>query len=482
MKAYPARALGMLLACGMAIGLCLGQRAQVATNQAVVTSMYNDVHVRHGTAGWTEAKLNEVLKPTDAVKTGADSRAEVGIGRGGCVRMDESSHLLITQLQEGGKTSVKALIGGVWVTIQKALTGGGSFEVEMPSAVASVKGTVFRCDVEEDGESSTYVYDGEVEVAAGQERLKVEPSQWAKVPRNLKIMRQKMNLADDDQRPWVQYNRHRDILPQMGDPRVIVALTEGGTQEGPGSFLASQALAGALRRLGFVGASVSQADATKLTLGADGWLQWREKPDASYCVVGKVAPDAVQRRPDGTFAAQVRGSAALRQFGNPEALATVSATAPGVGPTDRDALAAALRGVGERLGMDLASRVIRAVMAGQQKALRVDFTGANRDQVHALYRMIAGQPKVARAAPFQLPDGRTSLAVVGDLEPGALAAALQGPAGKLNLDVKAVGRTLQVKLKAMSGPPGPRGKLNLRLRPQQPRKPSKPPHPRPGGR
>jgi len=141
----------LVLPC-MALAPTLGDRAQVAAQQATVTFLYGDVQVRHGTAGWTPAHLNEVLKPGDAIKTGADARAEVSVGRGGYVRMDEKSHLLITHLQSDGVTSFKALVGGIWVTIERALTGSSKFEVQMPSAVASVKGTVFRCYVSEDGE------------------------------------------------------------------------------------------------------------------------------------------------------------------------------------------------------------------------------------------------------------------------------------------------------------------------------------------
>jgi len=129
------RAFGIAAATVLIAGLCLGQRAQVATNQAVLAWMYGTVQVRHGTAGWTAATLNDVLKSGDAIKTGADSRGELSLGRDGYVRMDENSHLLLTHLQQGGLSSFKAIVGGVWVIVfffkQKT-----AYEI-MPSLVGS---------------------------------------------------------------------------------------------------------------------------------------------------------------------------------------------------------------------------------------------------------------------------------------------------------------------------------------------------------
>jgi len=155
-----------VLATFAALSLCVAiapaDRAQVATNQAVLTSMYGDVQTRHGAAGYHTARLNEVLEPGDGIKTGASSRAELSVGEGGYVRMDGNSQLLVTALDASGTTSFQHIVGGIWVTIERALGGSSKFEVRMPSAVASVTGTVFRCQVDEDGNSDTYVYEGEV--------------------------------------------------------------------------------------------------------------------------------------------------------------------------------------------------------------------------------------------------------------------------------------------------------------------------------
>lgn len=449
MKAYFVRVLAVLAASVLTIGPCFGDRAQVATNQAVITSMYNTVQVRHGTAGWTDAKLNEVLRPTDAVRTGDDSRAELTIGRTGYVRLDENSHLLVTHLDEAGTSSFKALIGGVWVTIAKALGASSKFEVEMPSAVASVKGTVFRCEVDEEGDSSTYVYEGDVELRANDKRVKLTPAQWARVPRGLKkILLQKMNLQEDDQRPWVAYNRHRDILPHLGDPRIIVALTEGTREPGKSSFIASQALAGMLRQLGFNGASVTNADAGKLRMDRNGWLQWRQKPSATYCVVGKIATEPVRKLSNDGFSVQARGSAVLLEMGQREPLATVTSSASGVGNTAKKAESTALSTLGARLGTELSRWIVRTVMPKPGQCVRIDFTGVTREQIYALHMAARKSAGADRVVPVRMPAGRVSLVVTGKVEPAALARFVQARFGNLAEDVKVQGQVIKVKLRS----------------------------------
>ena len=228
MKTHVSRALSIVATMLLVGTLSMGDRGQLATDSAVVTSLYGNVQVRHGTSGYTAAKLNEALVSGDAIKTGADSRAELSVGNGGYVRMDESSQLLLTHIQSDGATSLQALMGGVWVTLENALTGNSRFEVNMPSAVASVKGTVFRCQVDEDGASETFVYEGEVDVQSGDEQLIVKPNESTRVVRGLKFAMRRMDLAGDDEKPWVTYNRHRDIMRHLGNPSVMVALSERG--------------------------------------------------------------------------------------------------------------------------------------------------------------------------------------------------------------------------------------------------------------
>ncbi len=447
MKTNTWRLLAVLTTVLLVGTLAPGDRGQVATDSAVVTSMYGDVQVRHGAGGYAAAKLNEVLKPGDAIKTGADSRAEINVGNGGYVRMDADSQILVTYIRSNGLTSFKAVVGGIWVTLENALGGASKFEVSMPSAVASVKGTVFRCEVGEDGESSTYVYEGEVEVSVGDQVTRVKPNEYARVPRGLKLALAQMNLTFDDEQPWVTYNRHRDIIRHLGNPSVMVALSERGIGTELGSYVASAALAAELRRHGVMGASMTPADDANFAIGADGLVKWREKPSEDYCIVGGLKIQQVRELREGVFAARVAGRGILVEDGDTTPIASVEAVLPGVGDSAAGAVADALKKLGERLGQEMAPRLLKELMAQRPGTLRVDISGGTREQIAGLRKLITSLDGVLRTTPLRLPGQRLSLAVAGGLDAEDLQNAIRTVASDMVQTMSAHNNVLYVRFK-----------------------------------
>ncbi len=432
-----------LLVCAM---VAAADRGQVAADAAVLTSMYGSVQTRHGTGGYTAAHLNEVLKPGDAIKTGADARAELSLSNGGWVRMNQNSQLLITYIREGA-CSFQALVGGVWVTLERALRGGTSFEVRMPSAVASVRGTVFRCEVSEGGESATYVYEGEVEITAGEENLKVRPNEFVRVPPGLKAALQRMNLAFDDEEPWVTYNRHRDIARHLGNPTVMVALNEQGLPATGNPYPTSNALAAELQRNGILGAAVTPAHEANFTFAPDGMVRWRQQPEEDYCIVGVVRVEEVRELRANLFAARAAGRTSLVEDGDNNPIVTVEATAHGVDDSNEGAVAQALNSLGTRLAQEMAPRLLRELMAQRPGVLRVDITNASREQIAQLRDLIHELDGVINITPLRLPGGRFSLAVAGGLDAATLAAALRNRAADTLEMVQAGNNILYVRFK-----------------------------------
>ncbi len=412
----------------VAIALCAAvvtaDRGQVQTNQAVLTSMYGDVQIRHGAAGYYPAELNELLQPNDAVKTGAGSRAELSLGEGGYVRMDENSQILVTALDAGGTTSFQALAGGVWVTIERLLGGSSKFEVHMPSAVASVKGTVFRCEVDEEGASNTYVYEGNVEVEAGGSRVKVAPEERCRVPRDLKAVVDRFNLAGDDEAAWVMYNRHRDIIRHLGNPQIMVGLREHEMPEA-GAFLASKVVGKQLALHGLHSTSIANVDENSFTFGDSGAIRWHDEPRADYCVVGDVTLLQIKQLNGELFSARVRGDVHLVRNGNSTSLTSIQATVPGVGNDAQNAAQDALAALGKRIGAGLAPRIIRELMQAKMGTVRIDVSNASREQIGKLRRFITGLDGVMRTAPLVLPGDRVSLAVVTEHTPERISRAVK---------------------------------------------------------
>jgi len=499
MKATRATVVLTLVALLVLAGAAWAQRGQVAANQAVLTSMYGDVQTRHGTAGYRSAQLNEVLAPGDGIKTGASARAELTIGQGGYVRMDENSQVLVTAIAAGGTTTFQAIVGGIWVTIERALTGAGRFEVRMPSAVASVTGTVFRCEIGADGESSTYVYEGEVAVDADGEVVRVAPDERCHVPRNMRAVIDRFNLAGDDEAAWVMYNRHRDIVGQLGDPEIIVALREDGLTE-MGSWLASRAVAGQLALHGLQSTSVVEAGVTDFSFNDDGTIRWGRRPTADYCVIGDVGLAQVREVNPGLFSARVSADIRLVHDGEGRALTSIQATVPGAGEDQREAIMAALASLGRRVGQGLAPRIIREMMERSTGVVRIDIAGANRDQLAHLRRFIMQVNGVLRTAPLVLPGDRVSLAVVTALTPQELGRALHEAAGDAVQVVLAGDRVLYVQFRQSGGmgaqvqPPGASAQTHIAPLgqtqpppanpPRRPRNLPQPPFPRmnPGAR
>lgn len=440
----------MTILCLLVAISAYAQRGQIAANQAVVTSKHGDVQTRHGAGGYQPAKLNEVLVPGDGIKTGANSRAEISIGQGGYVRMDANSQILVTSLGSNGVTSFQAIVGGVWVTIERALAGASKFEVRMPSAVASVTGTVFRCEVDENGQSQTWVYEGEVDVVAGEQQVRVEPDEYCVVPPNLRAVVDRFSLQGDDEAAWVMYNRHRDIVSHLGDPQIIVALREEGLRE-EGAFLASQEVAAQLALHGLQSTSVQEAGITDFSFNPDGTINWRRRPSSDYAVIGDI--NLVQVRPVGDHLYSVRIAADVRlvRSGDRDPLTSIQVTLPGAGPTTSQAVRVALEALGRRVGAGLAPRIIRELMQGQPGLVRVDVAGADRQQLGGVMRTIRGLDSVLRTAPLVLPGDRVSLAVVTSLSAEELGAALREVAADAVETVLAGDRVLYLRL---VGPPG----------------------------
>ena len=420
--------IGLMVAAIVLLASGAGaDRGQIATGQAVLTSMYGDVQVRHGTGGYAAAKLNEVLKPNDGVKTGASSRAEISVGEGGYVRMDGDSQILITSLDSGGSSTFQALTGGLWVTLEKALGGAGTFEVRMPSAVASVKGTVFRCQVGEDGTSETYVYEGEVNVSAGDHSYQIRPDEHCRVPRHMQGVVDRFNLRGDDEAAWVMYNRHRDIIQHLGDPTVSVALREHEMPE-EGAFATSAAIAGQLALHGLRSTSIADLSGEEFEFRPDGTINWLRQPESDYSVIGDVTLEQA-REVDGGWSARVAADVRLVHDGDPQALTSISVRVPGEGASAGQAVGAALDQLGRRVGAGLAPRIIREMMQAQTGMVRVDISGGTRELVGQLRRAIVDSQGVLRTAPLVLPGNRISLAVISDLSADEIAAIIEASGG-----------------------------------------------------
>ena len=116
-------------------------------------------------------KTGDNIQPGCEVTTGTDSRLELMLPDKSIVRLAEKTtiKLISADISEDGRRSVgiSVGVGKIWMNVRKSLQGGGDkFDVSCQNAVAGVRGTVYRMDVENDQSALVKVYEGEVNVAA----------------------------------------------------------------------------------------------------------------------------------------------------------------------------------------------------------------------------------------------------------------------------------------------------------------------------
>lgn len=120
-------------------------------------------------------KTNDFVGAGCEVSTSADSRLEMVLPDKSVVRFSEKTKFKLVQVdvKDDGRRSIgiSLTIGKIWTNVRKALPGGGDkFEISCQNAVAGVRGTVYRMDVEGDQSALVKVYDGEVSVAGASKK------------------------------------------------------------------------------------------------------------------------------------------------------------------------------------------------------------------------------------------------------------------------------------------------------------------------
>lgn len=191
-------------------------------------------------------KANSLLKPGCEISTGDKSRMEMLLPDNSIVRFADNTRFKLMQVDAGttGKRNVKIFmsVGKIWSNVRKALGSKGGFEISCENAVAGVRGTVYRMNVEDDKSALVKVYDGEVSVAAAaaQQDQKapvpgppkpvagptavagpkpVSMEEWVYIVKSMQQIRIKSNgtaeepkdfTEAEDKDEWVDWNKSRD--------------------------------------------------------------------------------------------------------------------------------------------------------------------------------------------------------------------------------------------------------------------------------
>jgi hypothetical protein len=148
---------------------------------ARITAINGDASIlRTGAADWKPTRPNMSLALGDQIVTRAESFVEIRYAAGTVLRMNENTKIAL-QSASGDSIRTENMLGNVWVNMKKLTKKGKVFDVSTPTAVASVRGTVFKMDALPDSATYVSVFDGKVAVGPTDSlKKKIETTKSAK--------------------------------------------------------------------------------------------------------------------------------------------------------------------------------------------------------------------------------------------------------------------------------------------------------------
>ena len=121
-----------------------------------------------GSTDWIEGEVNTALEVGDIIKSGTEADAVVIFFDGSTIELKADTQIEITQLETGkGKIiQLKQAIGETISKVEKLTDPAARYEIETPSAVASVRGSSMLVSVASDGVTIVQNLEGQISLTA----------------------------------------------------------------------------------------------------------------------------------------------------------------------------------------------------------------------------------------------------------------------------------------------------------------------------
>ncbi len=176
----------LLLAAGFAKAQ-LADPSRPVNGAASVITLTGSVSVLRDESPWA-LSVGDSIQPRQIVITGPDGSAVFRVGDGSTFQVFPNSRVIFRNNRGDWRDLLEILIGKVKVEIEKIGGQPNPNKVRTPTAVISVRGTVFDVDVEdEDATTMVMVEEGQVEVRhllkAGDAKV-LNPGEWVRVYKN----------------------------------------------------------------------------------------------------------------------------------------------------------------------------------------------------------------------------------------------------------------------------------------------------------
>jgi hypothetical protein len=177
--------VGMMIAVvlwlffAVGVSLLAGSHSS-ATHVATLTRVQGAVDIlKAGSSTWQPVEADTRIEAGSRVRTGPDAAVQLTFFEGSTTDLTSNTEVSIDQMSSLKKDVGRVIILQQWTgrtyhRVQPLLDVDSRFEVETPSAVASVRGTEFALDVETDGATRVIVVEGLVNVEAQEIVVPVE--------------------------------------------------------------------------------------------------------------------------------------------------------------------------------------------------------------------------------------------------------------------------------------------------------------------
>ncbi len=215
----------------------------MAVTQGVVTDVEGDaIIIAKGSKDRQKLAANTIVNPGDVIVTAANGRVEIIVNRETVVRLKENTRMTLGEFRNAAKdegaTHMGFSLGSVWTKMKRFRDKVSRFELELPTAIAGVHGTVYEASIDKDSSSEVKVFTGEVSVknnpaerspAAGEVGeisgpgevpgpSEVSMDQWVTIVRDMQKIRIDKagkpkpveDFKKDTHDSWEQWNLERD--------------------------------------------------------------------------------------------------------------------------------------------------------------------------------------------------------------------------------------------------------------------------------
>jgi hypothetical protein len=235
--------LALLAIMAFIYGFIPTGRTSIGTINFILGKSDDVTIMRAGQSAWESAKLYSPIYNGDQIRTNKESRCETKLSARGIIRIGENTTFTFHENQLNKNFNAEVITGRFWANIQK-LTRRSNFMVRTPTAVCSIRGTIYRIDA--DSSTKVMVYQGSVDVgplwavktdtSSGKQQgirqppfevpgptqvpgpFEVSLEQWVRIVAGQQIevrpdgkyYKSKIDQRLDQEDDWVKWNRQRD--------------------------------------------------------------------------------------------------------------------------------------------------------------------------------------------------------------------------------------------------------------------------------